>query len=107
MIATDGGWLQNVVNKAMTDPWQILAFIAQGLFATRFVLQMIASEKAKKVVVPVAFWWFSIVGTLGLLAYFCVKEEPVMILANSLNIGIYARNLVLHNRHLDAGAPSP
>ena len=45
------------------DGWVILGFIAQGFFTMRFVVQWIASERARKSVIPVAFWFFSIAAT--------------------------------------------
>jgi endogenous inhibitor of DNA gyrase (YacG/DUF329 family) len=45
----------------------ILGFAGQLLFSARFLVQWIATEKAKKPVVPVSFWWLSIFGSLLLL----------------------------------------
>lgn len=44
------------------DGWVVLGFVAQGFFTMRFVVQWIASERARKSVIPVAFWFFSIGG---------------------------------------------
>ena len=52
------------------DGWVILGFVAQGFFTMRFVVQWIASERARKSVIPVAFWFFSIGGGVLLLVYF-------------------------------------
>ncbi|HEU4804451.1 MAG TPA: lipid-A-disaccharide synthase N-terminal domain-containing protein, partial [Nitrobacter sp.] len=51
------------------DGWVVLGFVAQGFFTMRFVVQWIASERARKSVIPVAFWFFSIGGGTLLLAY--------------------------------------
>jgi lipid-A-disaccharide synthase-like uncharacterized protein len=51
------------------DGWVILGFVAQGFFTMRFVVQWIASERARKSVIPVAFWFFSIGGGVLLLVY--------------------------------------
>lgn len=40
------------------DAWILLGFVAQAMFTMRFVVQWIASERAKRSVVPVAFWIF-------------------------------------------------
>jgi lipid-A-disaccharide synthase-like uncharacterized protein len=49
------------------DAWVLLGFVAQGFFTMRFVVQWIASERARKSVMPVAFWFFSIGGGALLL----------------------------------------
>ena len=54
-------WLHTVFVEQF-DAWILLGFVAQALFTMRFVVQWIASERAKKSVVPAAFWTFSILG---------------------------------------------
>ena len=54
-------WLHDVF-VAQWDGWIVLGFVAQALFMMRFVVQWLASEKAKKSVMPVAFWFFSLGG---------------------------------------------
>ena len=51
------------------DGWVVLGFVAQGFFTMRFVVQWIASERARRSVIPVAFWFFSIGGGALLLVY--------------------------------------
>jgi lipid-A-disaccharide synthase-like uncharacterized protein len=75
--------------------WLLVGFFGQGLFMMRFLIQWISSERQKKSVVPVAFWYFSIAGGLVLLAYALYRRDPVFIAGQALGIGIYMRNLVL------------
>ena len=75
------------------DWWLILGFAAQGLFFMRFVVQWIASEKARSSVFPVAFWYFSLAGTALLLIYSIHKQDPVFIIGQCLGTFIYLRNL--------------
>ena len=77
------------------DGWVILGFIAQGFFTMRFVVQWIASERARKSVIPVAFWFFSIGGGMMTLVYGIVKREPVIIIGQALATIIYIRNIML------------
>jgi len=63
------------------DGWVILGFVAQGFFTMRFVVQWIASERARKSVIPVAFWFFSIGGGVLLLIYALYRRDPVFIAA--------------------------
>lgn len=75
--------------------WLALGFTAQFAFFLRFVVQWIASERKKRSVVPLAFWYFSLAGGLLLLAYSIYRKDPVFILGQSMGIVIYTRNLVL------------
>ena len=73
--------------------WTALGFAGQFVFGMRFVVQWIATERRKKSVVPVAFWYLSIVGTIILLIYSIHKMDFVFIAGFSLNMLIYSRNL--------------
>ena len=75
--------------------WIVIGLGGQLMFTARFLVQWIASERAKKSVVPVAFWWFSIVGGAVLLSYAIYRKDPVFILGQSMGLFIYVRNLWL------------
>ncbi|HUT37267.1 MAG TPA: lipid-A-disaccharide synthase N-terminal domain-containing protein [Planctomycetota bacterium] len=78
--------------------WFAVGLLGQAIFCGRFVVQWIASERKKQSVVPVAFWYLSILGSLTLLAYALSRWDPVFILAYVLNSMIYVRNLMLIHR---------
>ena len=75
--------------------WVVVGIGGQLLFTARFLVQWIASERAKRSVVPIAFWYFSIVGGLILFAYAVHRQDPVFILGQSMGLIIYSRNLWL------------
>ncbi|RAK11945.1 lipid-A-disaccharide synthase-like uncharacterized protein [Halanaerobium saccharolyticum] len=75
--------------------WIIIGFVGQAMFTLRFVIQWIASERAKKSIVPNAFWYFSIAGSLTLLVYAIHRRDPVFIVGQSTGSFIYLRNLYL------------
>ena len=75
------------------DAWVVLGFIAQGFFTARFLVQWIASERARKSVVPVAFWFFSIGGGVLLLIYALYRRDPVFIAGQAFGLVVYIRNL--------------
>ncbi len=72
-----------------------IGFAGQGLFASRFIIQWIFSEKKGESYIPVIFWYLSIFGGLGLLTYAIFRKDPVIILGQSFGILIYLRNLYL------------
>jgi lipid-A-disaccharide synthase-like uncharacterized protein len=67
--------------------------VAQAFFTMRFVVQWIASERARKSVIPVAFWFFSIGGGVLLLIYALYRRDPVFIAGQALGLVVYIRNL--------------
>ncbi len=80
---------------AKFDFWLAFGLAAQLAFAARFLVQWIASERAGKSVVPLAFWFFSIGGGVMTLIYGLVKREPIIIFGQLLSNIIYIRNVML------------
>lgn len=76
----------------------IFGFAGNLLFAMRFIVQWIASEKRGESVLPVSFWHFSIAGSILLSAYFIFRRDPVGIVSSLPNSLIYLRNLHLIRR---------
>jgi lipid-A-disaccharide synthase-like uncharacterized protein len=80
------------------DWWVALGFVAQLLFTGRFLVQWIASEKENRMVIPIAFWFFSIGGGLLLLVYAIHRRDPVFIAGQAFGVFVYARNLYFEMR---------
>jgi lipid-A-disaccharide synthase-like uncharacterized protein len=83
--------------------WVSFGLFAQSMFAMRFILQIIASERVKRSIVPETFWYFSFAGGTGLLLYAIHKVDPVFMLGQALGLGIYARNIYFILRHKRRG----
>jgi lipid-A-disaccharide synthase-like uncharacterized protein len=75
------------------DAWVVLGFVAQGFFTMRFLVQWIASERARASVIPVAFWVLSIGGGQLLLIYALYRRDPVFIVGQGFGLLVYVRNL--------------
>ena len=86
------------------DGWVVLGFVAQAFFTMRFLVQWIASERARKSVIPVAFWWCSIGGGILLLVYALYRRDPVFIAGQLFGVFVYLRNLYFVLRERKAGA---
>ena len=84
--------------------WVALGFLAQAIFASRFIVQWIASERAGRSYVPIGFWYLSISGGLLMLAYALYRADPVFILGQSTGVIVYARNLMLIRKTKKADA---
>lgn len=87
--------------------WLVLGFVGQALFSMRFILQWLKSEREGCSVIPIAFWYFSLAGSLVLLAYAIHRADPVFILGQAGGIVIYLRNLYLISRERHRGGQSP
>lgn len=75
--------------------WVMVGMVGQLSFSMRFIIQWISSERARKSVMPVAFWYFSLGGGIILLAYAIYRRDPVFILGQATGLFIYGRNLWL------------
>jgi len=89
-----GEWFHAVFVEQF-DTWVAIGFLAQAMFSARFLIQWLASERAGRSVVPVAFWFFSIAGGAILFAYALYREDPVFIAGQGAGLLIYTRNLWL------------
>lgn len=85
--------------------WLVLSFgfAGQALFSARFLVQWIASERSRKSVVPVLFWYFSLGGGVTLFVYALYREDPVFMLGQGFGLIVYARNLWLIRKEKRAG----
>ena len=98
-----GNYLLDVFSHGL-DIGILIGYVAQFLFAMRFVVQWIASERAGRSVVPTAFWFFSIGGGLMLLGYAFYRRDPVFILGQAFGVFVYLRNLQFVLRKKGEGA---
>jgi lipid-A-disaccharide synthase-like uncharacterized protein len=78
-----------------TALWLILGFTAQALFGARFLVQWLYSEKHRRSVVPIMFWWFSLIGGIAMLIYSIHKRDPVFISGQAFGLIVYLRNIWL------------
>lgn len=76
----------------------VIGFAGQGLFAMRFIIQWLSSEKQAKSVIPIAFWYFSIGGGSVLFLYAIWRQDLVFMSGQGLGLFIYLRNLYFVRR---------
>jgi lipid-A-disaccharide synthase-like uncharacterized protein len=88
--------------------WKVIGWLGNAVFFSRFFVQWYATEKLKRVVIPTAFWWLSLAGSLLLLSYALFKQrDSVFIFAYAFTWIPYIRNLVIHYRHKQAHLNCP
>jgi len=100
-----GGYLHDVF-VGNIDLGILIGYMAQAMFAMRFVVQWIASERAGRSVVPTTFWVFSIGGGIMLLGYAIYRKDPVFIIGQAFGVFVYLRNLQFVIRSGGQGAPA-
>lgn len=81
-------------------PWKMVGFLGSIMFTSRWFVQLYYTRKLKRVVMPLAFWWLSVCGSVLLLAYFIIgKNDSVGILSNFFPAFVSVYNLIVHLRH--------
>ncbi len=88
----------------MSHIWIAIGFLGQGLFASRFLVQWIVSERHGESIIPIAFWYFSIAGGTIMLAYALWRQDPVFICGQAMGLLVYTRNLVLLHKNTNRTA---
>ena len=73
--------------------WIVIGFVGQALFGVRFLIQWLNSEQEGHSVIPVAFWYFSLVGGVISLVYAVHLQAWPLILGQGMPLLIYARNI--------------
>jgi lipid-A-disaccharide synthase-like uncharacterized protein len=91
--------------------WLAFGLGGQAAFFSRFMVQWIASERAGRSYVPMAFWYLSLLGSVILLVYAIHRAEPVFLLGYLPNSVVYVRNIMLVRRsganHTTSGPSAP
>src|SRR5256885_7523065 len=82
--------------------WKVVGWLGNLVFFSRFFVQWYATEKLRRVVVPTAFWWLSLTGSVLLLIYSLRQRDSVFIFAYAFTWIPYIRNLIIHHRHVEA-----
>jgi lipid-A-disaccharide synthase-like uncharacterized protein len=85
--------------------WLGIGFVGQFLFMMRFLWQWIQSERRRRSIIPMAFWYFSLAGGMTLFAYAVYRQDPVFITGQSLGLVVYTRNLLLIRREKRSDPP--
>ncbi len=90
-------WIFSILNISTWGnvAWVAVGLLGQVLFSGRMIVQWLVSEKKRRSVVPVSFWWMSLIGATMLLVYFTWRRDIVGVLGQSTGWLIYVRNLWL------------
>ena len=99
-------WMnREIVGLAWTGlhmtPWKLIGLTGAALFGARWLVQFVASRRARRPVIPRLFWYMSLAGSLMALSYFLFssKQDAVGVLQNLLPAFTAAYSLYLDIRH--------
>ena len=98
----------NALRDFQVTPWKLVGFIGTFIFTARWFVQLYATKKQKKVVMPMMFWYLSVCGSVLLLAYFIFgKNDSVGIISNFFPLFVSLYNVSVHVRHKERETVSP
>jgi lipid-A-disaccharide synthase-like uncharacterized protein len=91
----------SVLAFIVVTPWKIVGLTGSAVFSIRFFLQWVASERAKKSIIPVGFWECSLLGSMLALSYFIFyRHDSVGVIMTLAPLPLYIRNLYLKWREV-------
>jgi len=79
---------------ASRNLWALFGVVGSVVFYGRFYVQWLASEREKRSVVPIAFWYMSSIGSLMVFVYAVYRRSPGAAFGQCFNTVVYARNLI-------------
>lgn len=87
--------------------WEALGLLGQLTFGSRFVYQWFVSERTGRSVMPVGFWWLSMIGSVLIMIYAFHKASLAFILPTFTGMPVYIRNLMLIRKEQKKAAAKP
>lgn len=99
-LNTQFAHILHALQSFQLTPWKAVGYAGTLMFTSRWFVQMYYTRKLGQVVMPLAFWWLSVIGSGMLLAYFIVgKNDSIGIISNFFPVFVSIYNLVVHLRH--------
>lgn len=86
-------WYATLMSHPYDTAWGMVGFLGQAVFGVRFLIQWIKSEQEGHSVIPIAFWYCSLVGGLISFAYAVHMQAWPLVMGQAIPLPIYARNI--------------
>ncbi|MCA6380076.1 MAG: lipid-A-disaccharide synthase N-terminal domain-containing protein [Cytophagales bacterium] len=83
--------------------FMLVGIAGQLLLNCRYLYQWYFSEKANESVLPLGFWIISLAASVMVVVYSIARQEPVLLVAQSLGIVVYLRNIIIYSRSTPKG----
>jgi lipid-A-disaccharide synthase-like uncharacterized protein len=78
--------------------FMFVGITGQLLLNCRYLYQWYFSEKANESVLPLGFWVISLAASVMVVIYSVARQEPVLLVAQTLGIAVYVRNIIIYLR---------
>jgi lipid-A-disaccharide synthase-like uncharacterized protein len=99
-FSTQFAHIAHALQQFQLTPWKMVGLLGSVMFTSRWFVQLYYTRKHKRVVMPLSFWWLSVLGSILLLAYFTIgKNDSVGIISNFFPTFVSVYNLIVHLRH--------
>ena len=79
------------------DGWELFGLLGEGLFFARLLAQWAASEREKRPVIPVVYWYMSLAGAVILVVYALHIGSFAVLLPQVVGVVFYGRGLQLEH----------
>jgi len=95
-------WITTLMSHPYDTMWGMIGFAGQAVFGVRFLIQWIRSEQEGHSVIPITFWYCSLVGGLISFAYAVHMQAWPLVMGQAIPLPIYARNIWMIMRDREA-----
>ena len=86
-------WITTLMQSPYDTIWGLIGFLGQAVFGVRFLIQWIRSEQQGHSVIPIAFWYCSLVGGMISFIYVVHLGSWPLMMGQAPALAIYGRNL--------------
>ena len=86
-------WYMTLTQHPYDTLWGLFGFLGQAVFGIRFMIQWLKSEQEGHSVIPIAFWYCSLIGGVMNLVYVVHLMAWPLMLGAAAPVPIYARNI--------------
>jgi lipid-A-disaccharide synthase-like uncharacterized protein len=86
-------WYAMMLQHPYDVLWNVIGFGGQMVFGVRMLVQWLQSEKEGHSVVPITFWYCSLIGGLFSFSYVIHQQAWALVIGQGLPLPIYARNI--------------
>jgi lipid-A-disaccharide synthase-like uncharacterized protein len=103
------GFMAHLYAMAAEHPydvlWNVIGFSGQAIFGVRMLIQWLKSEQEGHSVIPISFWYCSLIGGLFSITYAIHQEAWALVMGLGLPLPIYFRNIwMIYRDRLRAAA---
>ncbi|HET6555853.1 MAG TPA: lipid-A-disaccharide synthase N-terminal domain-containing protein [Prolixibacteraceae bacterium] len=97
-------FVENFLSHPSIPLWLLIfGSLGQVIFTLRFVYQWIYSMRRNESLLPMGFWMISLAGSGIIVIYGIIRQDPILIMGQSVGFIAYSRNIILYRREQKKG----